>query len=163
MRQLREIGGDAAIEEFAKRRVQAIVGDVEPADPTDVDNVEATADAIAEAFNAVGFAASTRPVATACRSANTIARFPMWQKSFRNCARQSSKHSGNCSGLMFSVWRPSPTVTAPARRTCPSCPPGVDDRTRVFYRALPPCSVRIEIFQLVLQSQNCSTTATSPR
>ncbi|WP_277921637.1 helix-turn-helix transcriptional regulator [Rhodococcus qingshengii] len=62
MRQLREIGGDAAIEEFAKRRVQAIVGDVEPADPTDVDNVEATADAIAEAFNAVGFAASTRPV-----------------------------------------------------------------------------------------------------
>lgn len=80
MRQLREIGGDAAIEEFAKRRVQAIVGDVEPADPTDVDNVEATADAIAEAFNAVGFAASTRPVATACRSANTIARFPMCRR-----------------------------------------------------------------------------------
>ncbi|KJF22775.1 transcriptional regulator [Rhodococcus sp. ACPA4] len=62
MRQLREIGGDAAIEEFAKRRVQAIVGDVEPADPADLGAVAETADAIADAFSAVGFAASTRPV-----------------------------------------------------------------------------------------------------
>lgn len=62
MRQLREIGGNAAIEEFARRRVEAIVGGVQPADSTKTRSVEATADAIADAFSAVGFAASTRPV-----------------------------------------------------------------------------------------------------
>lgn len=62
MRQLREIGGDDAIVDFARRRVQAIVGDVEPAADQGPADIEVTADAIADALTSAGFAASTRPV-----------------------------------------------------------------------------------------------------
>ncbi|WP_269467584.1 MULTISPECIES: helix-turn-helix transcriptional regulator [Rhodococcus] len=62
MRQLREVGGDAAITDFARRRVQAIVGEVEPASAQTPEDLEQTADAIADAFTSAGFAASTRPV-----------------------------------------------------------------------------------------------------
>ena len=62
MRQLREVGGDAAITDFARRRVQAIVGNVTPADDQSAEGLETTADAIADAFTTAGFAASTRPV-----------------------------------------------------------------------------------------------------
>lgn len=62
MRQLREIGGEAAIVEFARRRVQTIVADIDPAAGHDVDEVEQTAEAIADAFTSSGFAATTRPV-----------------------------------------------------------------------------------------------------
>ncbi|MFF0813840.1 helix-turn-helix transcriptional regulator [Rhodococcus sp. NPDC003318] len=62
MRQLREIGGEAAIVEFARRRVQTIVADIDPAAGPDVVEVEQTADAIADAFTSSGFAATTRPV-----------------------------------------------------------------------------------------------------
>ncbi|WP_072688751.1 helix-turn-helix transcriptional regulator [Rhodococcus marinonascens] len=62
MRQLREVGGDAAITDFARRRVQAIIGDVTPAADQGAEGLEATADAIAGAFSTAGFAASTRRV-----------------------------------------------------------------------------------------------------
>ncbi|MFW2242215.1 helix-turn-helix transcriptional regulator [Rhodococcus opacus] len=62
MRQLREVGGDAAITDFARRRVQAIVGSVTPAADHSAEGLETTADAIADAFTTAGFAASTRPV-----------------------------------------------------------------------------------------------------
>ncbi len=62
MRQLRKIGGDAAIEAFARQRVDAIVADVQPASGGDAVDVEAAADRIAGAFTAAGFSASTRVV-----------------------------------------------------------------------------------------------------
>ncbi|MFZ2526032.1 MAG: helix-turn-helix domain-containing protein [Rhodococcus sp. (in: high G+C Gram-positive bacteria)] len=62
MRHLRELGGDAAIEDFARRRVQSILAGVEPAAGSD--EVEATIEDITGAFTAAGFAASTRRVGT---------------------------------------------------------------------------------------------------
>ncbi|QXQ15831.1 helix-turn-helix transcriptional regulator [Skermania piniformis] len=61
LRQLREIGGAAAIAEFARRRAHAVVADVPPAG-ADPDSRTATATAIAAAFSAAGFAATTREV-----------------------------------------------------------------------------------------------------
>ncbi|MGN0123907.1 MAG: helix-turn-helix transcriptional regulator [Rhodococcus sp. (in: high G+C Gram-positive bacteria)] len=63
MRHLRELGGDAAVEDFARRRVDSILGTVAPADEN-VDDVESVAEEIAGAFTASGFAASTRRVGT---------------------------------------------------------------------------------------------------
>ncbi|OZC54313.1 transcriptional regulator [Rhodococcus sp. 06-621-2] len=62
MRQLRKIGGDAAIETFARQRVDAIVADVEPISGDEPSDIEEAADRIADAFTAAGFAASTRVV-----------------------------------------------------------------------------------------------------
>jgi predicted ArsR family transcriptional regulator len=62
MRHLRELGGSAAIEDFARRRVQSIVGGIEPVESDD--EIDTVADEIAEAFSAAGFAASTRRVGT---------------------------------------------------------------------------------------------------
>jgi predicted ArsR family transcriptional regulator len=83
MRQLREIGGEAAITEFARRRVQTIVADIDPATGHDVDEVEQTADAIADAFTTAGFAATTRPVGNGvqicqhhCPVAHVASEFP---------------------------------------------------------------------------------------
>ncbi|MCW4353167.1 transcriptional regulator [Hoyosella sp. YIM 151337] len=58
MRELREIGGDAAVARFADRRVRSIVGSVQ----RDPDSVEQTAERVAEALTAAGYAASTRRV-----------------------------------------------------------------------------------------------------
>nr|WP_308126375.1 transcriptional regulator [Rhodococcus corynebacterioides] len=63
MRELRAIGGDDAVRTFATRRIRTIVRDVTPADGTDVSTAE-TAEEIARALSAAGFAASTRPVGT---------------------------------------------------------------------------------------------------
>nr|WP_306436925.1 metalloregulator ArsR/SmtB family transcription factor [Rhodococcus sp. 15-649-2-2] len=62
MRQLRKIGGDAAIETFARQRVNTIVADVEPASGSDAHSVEDAAERIADAFSAAGFSATTRQV-----------------------------------------------------------------------------------------------------
>jgi predicted ArsR family transcriptional regulator len=62
MRQLRKIGGDAAIESFARQRVDAIVADLEPVVGQSPGDVEQAAARIADAFTAAGFAASTRVV-----------------------------------------------------------------------------------------------------
>ena len=63
MRHLRELGGDTAVEDFARRRVDSILGSIAPAEQ-DVDDVETVAEEIADAFTASGFAASTRRVGT---------------------------------------------------------------------------------------------------
>ncbi|TJZ78342.1 transcriptional regulator [Rhodococcus oryzae] len=62
MRHLREVGGEEAIVEFARRRVQTIVADIDPVAPHTPGEVADTADAIADAFTSAGFAATTRPV-----------------------------------------------------------------------------------------------------
>ncbi|WP_442971308.1 helix-turn-helix transcriptional regulator [Rhodococcus sp. EPR-157] len=83
MRQLRKIGGDAAIETFARQRVDAIVADVEPVDGDRPADVEEAADRIADAFTAAGFAASTRVVGNGvqicqhhCPVSHVAAEFP---------------------------------------------------------------------------------------
>lgn len=62
MRHLRELGGEAAIEDFARRRVDSILGNIAAADPDEEPDVEELAEEIAEAFTSSGFAASTRKV-----------------------------------------------------------------------------------------------------
>ena len=64
MRQLREIGGDGAIQDFARKRVAAIVANVSSATGQDPESTTDKADEIAEAFTSAGFAASTRKVGT---------------------------------------------------------------------------------------------------
>ncbi|WP_051178679.1 helix-turn-helix transcriptional regulator [Nocardia concava] len=62
MRQIRELGGDAAITDFARKRVQAIVAGVGELTGHTPAETEAKAEEIAEAFSDAGFAASTRKV-----------------------------------------------------------------------------------------------------
>ncbi|TSD95322.1 transcriptional regulator [Skermania sp. ID1734] len=62
MRQLQAIGGETAIEDFARARVQAIVADVTPVAQHEPEQLAAKADEIADAFTSAGFAASTRQV-----------------------------------------------------------------------------------------------------
>jgi predicted ArsR family transcriptional regulator len=58
MRQLREIGGDAAIRTFARRRIDTILSEVTAAP----DDVEATADRVAAALTEAGYATTTTRV-----------------------------------------------------------------------------------------------------
>lgn len=81
MRQLREVGGEAAIVEFARRRVQTIVADIDPA--RDTAELQQTADEIAAAFTSAGFAATTRQVGNGvqlcqhhCPVSGVAAEFP---------------------------------------------------------------------------------------
>lgn len=62
MRQLREIGGDAAVHTFAKRRIDAILAGVEPVAGSADADVEAAADRIADALTQAGYATTTTPV-----------------------------------------------------------------------------------------------------
>jgi predicted ArsR family transcriptional regulator len=62
MRQLREIGGQSAIEEFARKRVAAIVAGVDPAADRDTEALTDKAEEIADVFTSAGFAATTRKV-----------------------------------------------------------------------------------------------------
>lgn len=62
MRQLREIGGDQAITDFARKRVGVIVAGVDRLDRHTPAETEAKAEELADAFSAAGFAASTRKV-----------------------------------------------------------------------------------------------------
>jgi len=62
MRQLREIGGDAAIHTFARRRIDTILADVPRVDSHDDGEVEAAADRIADALSNAGYATSTTRV-----------------------------------------------------------------------------------------------------
>lgn len=65
MRQLREIGGDDAIRTFARRRIDAILADVQPAASSTGDsaeNIEAAAGRIAEALTEAGYATTTKRV-----------------------------------------------------------------------------------------------------
>ncbi len=62
MRQLREIGGDDAIRTFARRRIDTILAQVEPAGGAAGDDVEAAADRIADALSVAGYATTTTRV-----------------------------------------------------------------------------------------------------
>lgn len=62
IRQLREIGGDAAVKMFARRRIDALLSDVAPADGADDASVEAAADRIAQALSKAGYVATTTRV-----------------------------------------------------------------------------------------------------
>ncbi|MBJ7352809.1 MAG: transcriptional regulator [Rhodococcus sp.] len=83
MRQLRKIGGNDAIETFARQRVNTIVADVEPATGSDAHAVETAAGRIADAFSAAGFSATTRQVGNGvqicqhhCPVSHVAAEFP---------------------------------------------------------------------------------------
>jgi len=82
LRQLRELGGEPAVEEFARRRVAAVIADVRPAGPLRPDRAE-VADHLARALSIAGYAASTRQVGTGvqlcqhhCPVAHVAAEFP---------------------------------------------------------------------------------------
>jgi predicted ArsR family transcriptional regulator len=62
MRQLRELGGDDAVKAFARRRIDAILADVAPADGPDEAAVEAAAERIAGALSEAGYVATTTRV-----------------------------------------------------------------------------------------------------
>jgi predicted ArsR family transcriptional regulator len=62
MRQLREVGGEAAIKDFARKRVQAVVADIDPVAEHTPEATKEKAAEIADAFSSAGFAASTRKV-----------------------------------------------------------------------------------------------------
>lgn len=56
MRQLREIGGDAAVQTFARRRIDSILAGIAPADSGEPGAVAQTADQVADAFTRAGYA-----------------------------------------------------------------------------------------------------------
>jgi predicted ArsR family transcriptional regulator len=62
MRQLREIGGDAAVQTFARRRIDSILAEVDKAGGTDDEHVEAAAERIAGAFTKAGYVTTTTRV-----------------------------------------------------------------------------------------------------
>ncbi|MFI6866205.1 helix-turn-helix transcriptional regulator [Nocardia sp. NPDC050406] len=62
MRQLREIGGDKAIVDFARKRVGTIVAGIDRLARHTPEETAAKAEEIADAFSEAGFAASTRKV-----------------------------------------------------------------------------------------------------
>ncbi|WP_373291662.1 helix-turn-helix transcriptional regulator [Nocardia rhizosphaerihabitans] len=83
IRQLGEIGGDAAIAEFARKRVGTIVDGIEPVAEHTAPQIEAKVEEIAEAFTDAGFAATTRQVGTGvqicqhhCPVAHVAEEFP---------------------------------------------------------------------------------------
>ena len=62
MRQLREIGGEEAVQAFARRRVDSILGGVEAADSAEDADVEAAAERVAGALTKAGYVATTTRV-----------------------------------------------------------------------------------------------------
>lgn len=81
MRKLREIGGQSAVDEFARERVERIVADVAPA--SESGSVTGTVEQIADALSGAGFSANTRRVGTGvqicqhhCPVAHVAGEFP---------------------------------------------------------------------------------------
>ena len=62
MRQLREIGGEDAVQTFARRRIDAILADVQPAGSAADADVEAAAERVAGALTKAGYVATTTRV-----------------------------------------------------------------------------------------------------
>jgi predicted ArsR family transcriptional regulator len=62
MRQLREIGGEDAVQTFARRRIDAILADVQPAASAEDADVEAAAERVAGALTNAGYVATTTRV-----------------------------------------------------------------------------------------------------
>ncbi|WP_425476172.1 helix-turn-helix transcriptional regulator [Gordonia oleivorans] len=81
MRKLRDLGGSAAVSEFARERVERIVAEVTPA--TDADAVAGTVTDIADALTSAGYSANTRQVGSGmqicqhhCPVAHVATEFP---------------------------------------------------------------------------------------
>lgn len=79
---LRDSGGDQAVKEFARRRIADIVEGISPADVSE-ESVEATAQALAEAFGEHGYAATVTKAGGGvqicqhhCPISNVAAEFP---------------------------------------------------------------------------------------
>ena len=62
MRQLREIGGDEAVQAFARRRIDTILAGVSAVESEDVGAVEAAAEDVAEALTRAGYVTTTARV-----------------------------------------------------------------------------------------------------
>lgn len=62
MRQLREIGGQGALQAFARRRIDTILADVQPAGSAGDADVEAAAERVAGALTKAGYVATTTRV-----------------------------------------------------------------------------------------------------
>jgi len=62
MRQLRELGGEEAVQAFARQRIDAILADVEAADSAADADLEAAAERIAGALTRAGYVATTTRV-----------------------------------------------------------------------------------------------------
>jgi predicted ArsR family transcriptional regulator len=62
MRQLRELGGEDAVQTFARRRIDSILADVQAADSTEDAEVEAAAERVAGALTKAGYVATTTRV-----------------------------------------------------------------------------------------------------
>jgi len=62
MRQLREIGGEKAVQAFARQRIDAILADVAPAGSAEDADVEAAAERVASALTTAGYVATTTRV-----------------------------------------------------------------------------------------------------
>lgn len=62
MRQLREIGGEEAVQRFARQRIDSVLAEVAVADSADDADVEAAAERIATALSKAGFVATTTRV-----------------------------------------------------------------------------------------------------
>ncbi|MGA8249300.1 MAG: transcriptional regulator, partial [Mycobacterium sp.] len=62
MRQLREIGGEEAVQTFARQRIDAILADVVPASSAEDADVEAAAERVASALTKAGYVATTTRV-----------------------------------------------------------------------------------------------------
>lgn len=143
LRQLREIGGESAVEEFARRRVAAILAQVPTAKapesleaPETPGTPEAVAERIAEALTQAGFAASTAKVGSGveicqhhCPVAHVAAEFPQLceaeEKAFAavlgtHVQRLATIANGDCACTTFV---PLTTRRAPAPRTGPRTTP----------------------------------------
>ncbi len=83
IRQLREIGGDQAVSEFARTRARTVIGEITPVAEHTAPALEAKVGEIADAFSDAGFAATTRKVGTGvqicqhhCPVAHVAEEFP---------------------------------------------------------------------------------------
>lgn len=144
MRQLRKIGGDAAIEAFARQRVDAIVADLEPVDGDSSSDIEEVADRIADAFTAAGFAASTRLVGNGvqicqhhCPVSHVASEFPELCDAEREAfsellgthvQRLATIANGDCACTTH-VPLNNPTLNMPTTRNTPSTTSGAQPRT----------------------------------
>ena len=122
LRFLRRTGGEDAVHAFAVERMAGLEDRL--ADRVDAagDDAEARTDALVEALNAEGYAASARPVGTPgapaaltgvqlCQQHCPVPRRPRVPPAVRGRDRGDRPR---CSAPTSSAWRPSPTATASA-------------------------------------------------
>lgn len=124
LRWIADSGGDEALVAFARARMasqwETYRAAVDAAEP------EARAEALAGALSADGYAATARSAPARSRvssCASTTARSRTSPSSSRSCARRRRNSSPACSVPMCSVWPPSPTATACARRSSRAAAP----------------------------------------